>query len=303
MTDRQAGQLQQANLLWQLKDYAACQKVIDSIPTDAFVRAEVDLLRGRLAMREARQLKKQFGAEATAAEREQVQKHYQEAIKILRQAQDDPLGEVAIRQSMYLIGLCLLEMGDSERRPGPVASGRGASIRKRKRGWRPACKKPICCSACTATKTRWPSIGMVLGGIHEKRAFANRWISPKKFRARILKAYQYLPRSRQIRRSGAAGRADVAAVPASAKRAAGGRNLSHLGPGRSPHSRKPCPNPRPAKPAAADASCIAPRARTSNTWPRSNSPSANIPTTSGKGPNAIWPATSSPPPCRCWKNI
>ncbi len=98
MTDRHTGQLQQANLLWQLKDYAACQKLIDSIPTDAFVRAEVDLLRGRLAMREARQLKKQFGAEATSAQQEQVQKQYQEAIKILRQAQDDPLGEVAIRQ-------------------------------------------------------------------------------------------------------------------------------------------------------------------------------------------------------------
>ncbi len=71
-TDRHTGQLQQANLLWQLKDYAACQKMIDSIPTDAFVRAEVDLLRGRLAMREARQLKKQFGPEATPAQHEQV---------------------------------------------------------------------------------------------------------------------------------------------------------------------------------------------------------------------------------------
>ena len=189
-TDRQAGQLQQANLLWQMKDYAACQKVIEEIPADAFLRAEVDLLRGRLAMHEARNLKKQLGAEATEAEREQVQQHYQEAIKILRQAQDDPLGEVAIRQSMYLIGLCLMEMGDSTAALAQFQRTHKVYL-DTPEGLAAGLEEADLLRALHRDDDALAEYRQVLGGIREKPAFSNRWIGAKKFRARILKAYQY----------------------------------------------------------------------------------------------------------------
>jgi tetratricopeptide (TPR) repeat protein len=189
-TDRQAGQLQQANLLWQMKDYAACQKVLDEIPADAFLRAEVDLLRGRLAMREAHHLKEQLAAEATDAEREQVQQHYQEAIKILRLAQDDPLGEVAIRQSMYLIGLCLLEMGDSKAALAQFQRTRSV-YQDTPEGLAAGLEEADLLRVLHRDDDALGEYRQVLGGIREKPAFSNRWIGAKKFRARIMSAYQY----------------------------------------------------------------------------------------------------------------
>ncbi len=188
--DRHAGQLQQAQLLWQMKDYAACQKVIDEIPADAFMRAEVDLLRGRLAMHEARNLRRQLGAESSEADREQVRQHYQDAIKILRQAQDDPLGEVAIRQSMYLIGVCLMEMGDSTAALAQFQRTRGVYL-DTPEGLAAGLEEADLLRGLHRDEEALAEYRQVLGGIHEKPAFSNRWIGPKKFRARILKAYQY----------------------------------------------------------------------------------------------------------------
>ncbi|HTU26026.1 MAG TPA: tetratricopeptide repeat protein [Pirellulales bacterium] len=190
LSDRQAGLLQQANLLWQTKDYAACQKTLDEIPADAFLRAEVDLLRGRLTMRAARDVKKQYGAEPTEEQREEIQQHYQEAIKILRQAQDDPLGEMAIRQSMYLIGLCLLEMGDSNAALAQLHRTRSVYLDTQE-GIAAGLDEADLLRALHRDDDALAEYRQVLGSIKEKPAFANRWIAPKKFRDRILQAFQY----------------------------------------------------------------------------------------------------------------
>jgi tetratricopeptide (TPR) repeat protein len=195
-TDRHTGQLQQANLLWQLRDYAACQKVTDEIPSDAYARAEVDLLRGRLSLREARNLRKQFGEDATPTEREQVEQHYQETIKILRKAQDDPLGEIAIRQSMYLIGLCLLEMGDTPAALAQLQRTRNV-YQDTPEGLAAGLREADLLLSQQRDEDALAAYRQVLGGIHEKPVFSNRWISPKQFRTRILKAYQHFLESQK----------------------------------------------------------------------------------------------------------
>ena len=263
-TDRQAGQLQQANLLWRTKEYAACQKVLDEIPADAFLRAEVDLLRGRLAMREAHQLKQKLGAESTEADREQVQQHYQEAIKILRQAQDDPLGEVAIRQSMYLIGLCLLEMGDSTAALAQLHRTRSVYL-DTPEGLAAGLEEADLLRALHRDDDALAEYRQVLGGIHEKPPFSNRWIGAKKFRDRILKAFQYYVEGQHYdqavqlaeRMSPLFPQAQSVQLVAETYRTWARTEV------RLP---KRFPNRSRARHDAADANCIASPARNSSTW-------------------------------------
>ena len=172
-----------------MKDYAACQKVVDQFPADA-LRAPGSRPAPRRWQCAMRATSGESLCRLDRGRPRAISASYQEAIKILRQAQDDPLGEVAIRQSMYLIGVCLLEMGDStaalaqfQRTRGVYLDTLGGTRRGFGRGRLAAVSAPG--RGCTG------SYRQVLGGIREKPPFANRWITPKKFRARVLEAYQY----------------------------------------------------------------------------------------------------------------
>ncbi len=52
LSDRETGLLDDAQLLWQLDDFAACAQALDRIPADAFIRPEAELLRGQISLRQ-----------------------------------------------------------------------------------------------------------------------------------------------------------------------------------------------------------------------------------------------------------
>ncbi len=91
---------------------------------------------------------------------------------------------------MYLIGLCLLEMGDQNAALAQLKRTRSV-YSETQEGLAAGLQEADLLLGMHREEDALDVYRMVLGGIHAKRTFANRWISPKKFRARILKAYQY----------------------------------------------------------------------------------------------------------------
>jgi len=84
---------------------------LDKIPPEAKNRAEAIIVRGRVLIHKARQLKNDPAE--TAEDQCKARQEYQAAIKALRHAQGrDTLSNKANRKAMYLIGVCFLELGD-----------------------------------------------------------------------------------------------------------------------------------------------------------------------------------------------
>ncbi len=108
---RYAGLLEQAHILFELDRPADCLATLDEIPPTAANRAEATVLRGRLMMRRAREITRR--EEVSADEQVQAQNDYRAAIKTLLAAEgQDTLSTRATGKSMYLIGVCYLELGD-----------------------------------------------------------------------------------------------------------------------------------------------------------------------------------------------
>ncbi|MBN2477089.1 MAG: tetratricopeptide repeat protein [Pirellulales bacterium] len=107
---RHEGLLQRAQILLRLGRIPECMTTLDEIPADAKNHAEAVIIRGRILMHEARELKNRQNA--TAEDQLQAQGKYEKAIKTLQFAQGrDTLKTQATRKAMYLIGVCYLEMG------------------------------------------------------------------------------------------------------------------------------------------------------------------------------------------------
>ena len=114
LTERQrhSGWLRQAKILFQKGEPKQCLAVLAQIPPSDSTFPQSAVLTGRILMREAAQLKQDWQSQAQQSGREAFEKKYDQAIDILRRGQDDPLAVNAVRQSMYLIGRCLLEKDD-----------------------------------------------------------------------------------------------------------------------------------------------------------------------------------------------
>ncbi len=107
--ERSQGLIQRAQILIDMGRIEPCSSTLSEIPSNAANRADILLLQGRVLMEQARSLAKTTSESAQA----EVRTKYQAAIKILRQAQShDTLAAQATRKSMYLIGVCYLELVD-----------------------------------------------------------------------------------------------------------------------------------------------------------------------------------------------
>ncbi len=107
---RNAGLIERAQILLRLNRPAECRVALEQLPPDAENRAEAMVLYGRLLIDQARMLS--APADAPPEDRQPAEAKYEEAIHTLRQAQGiDTLTTQATRKAMYLIGVCLLEMG------------------------------------------------------------------------------------------------------------------------------------------------------------------------------------------------
>ncbi len=189
-TDRENGMLEEARLLWQQDDFAACSAALDRIPADAFIRPEVELLRGQIRLRSARELKEKLTAQSSADDRQAVKNRFEETIKALRRAQDDPLGDQAIRQSMYLIGVCLLEMGDTRAALAQFQRTRDLYF-DTPEGIAAGLQDADLLLEAGRDEPALDSLRQMLAAIPDTPEFSNPWIPTAEFRTRVLTDFQH----------------------------------------------------------------------------------------------------------------
>jgi len=108
---RAGGLLQRAEIQLNLGKLAECRQTLAKIPPGTTAHHEAIVLQGRILIREAQAL--QRGTDDADRKSKAGQK-YQEALQTLRRAQDqERLSDPAVPKAMYLIGVCLVETGDS----------------------------------------------------------------------------------------------------------------------------------------------------------------------------------------------
>jgi TolA-binding protein len=186
---RQEGLLQRAEILLRQGNVAQCTATLENIPADARRAAEVSLLRGQMLLREAQSLKNKEGA--TAEDQQHAREKYQAAIDILRLAQShDTLDAQATPKAMYLIGTCLLELGDD-----PAA----LSQFERTRAQYPDTPEATAASFQQAELARQmghdadaiTAYRRALGSVTDPATYSNPWLSVEQMRGRMLAAIQY----------------------------------------------------------------------------------------------------------------
>lgn len=107
--ERSQGLVQRAQIQIEMGRVESCENTLSEISANVDNRSDVMLLRGRVLMEQARSLKKNVKESGEA----RIRAKYEAAIKVLREAQThDTLVNEASRKSMYLIGVCFLELSD-----------------------------------------------------------------------------------------------------------------------------------------------------------------------------------------------
>ena len=201
--DRHAGLLEQAQIHFKLKEIDNCLKTLDQIPVESIVGAEAALLRGRLMLRAANARAKQFGETPTPEQTQTLRTDYEQVIGVLRRAQQDPLAIKAIRQSMYLIGVCYLHLGDQHAALAQFERTRKVYLDTRE-GLAAGLQEADLLLADGKDDEAVAAYCLVLSAIPADVKFANPFIPSQKFRTRVLQAFDHfqsqgdIPRAVQI---------------------------------------------------------------------------------------------------------
>jgi tetratricopeptide (TPR) repeat protein len=192
--ERQLANLREAELYWKLNDIAHCGEALDRIPAESASSANAAILRGRILVHDAETARAALPADADADEdaRNAVRKKFQEALAVLRRAQQDPLNTQVIGKAMYLIGICYLKLEDTsaaldqlrrtsriyENTPEGLAAGLEEADLLRHLGQHDR--------AVPAYAAVFDGIGRNLPGEAD-----NPWVTREQFRTRALEAYNF----------------------------------------------------------------------------------------------------------------
>jgi tetratricopeptide (TPR) repeat protein len=112
--ERQQATLLEAELCWKLGDVPGCSAAIERIPTESPWVCDATILRGRMLLHDAIKARDALMANADDAARGNVREKFQEALAVLRRARQDPLNTRVIGKAMYLMGVCYLNLEDTE---------------------------------------------------------------------------------------------------------------------------------------------------------------------------------------------
>ncbi len=185
---RHAGMLERAQIMLRLGKMAECKAALAKIPSNAANRADAIILRGRVLMHEAGELKSK--PDPMAEDLQQARLKYSEAIKVLIQAQGrDTLSTQATRKAMYLIGQCYLQR--EEYRAALAQFGR---IRR----LHPETPEALAASFQEGELARQfgrndeavAQYGRALGAVSDPDNFNNPWLTLDELRHGMLAAYQ-----------------------------------------------------------------------------------------------------------------
>lgn len=185
----QEGLMQRARILLAMGKADECTATLQRIPTRSPLRAEATVLRGRVQMHQADAMKN--ATDPSPQQLKETRLKYEEAIKTLQLAQGrDTLRNQATRKAMYLIGVCLKEIGDYR-----------AALRQfvRTRQLFPETPEGMAASFEEADISR--ELGRdddavagyrrALNSLEDPRTFSNPWIHVQEMQLRMLDAYEY----------------------------------------------------------------------------------------------------------------
>jgi TolA-binding protein len=189
---RQQANLREAELYWRLNALAKCSAALDKIPPDSALSANAAILRGRILVHDAETARAALPADADENARGAVRKKFQNALAVLRRAQQDPLNTQVIGKAMYLIGICYLKLEDSsaaldqfrrtsriyENTPEGLAAGLEEAELLRQLGQHD--------QAVATYAAVFEGVGRTMPGESD-----NPWVSRDQFRMRALDAYNF----------------------------------------------------------------------------------------------------------------
>ena len=164
------------------------------------------------------------------------QQLYDDTIKLLRKAQDDPLADRAIRQSMYLIGVCLLETGDVARAEQAQFERTRDLYRDSPEGIAAGLQVADLLLAAEARRAGAGGLRRMLAAIPETPSSAIPGFRRPSFAAESWPLIS-ISSTRRSTRTAWAHRVDVPAISPDPVRPPGGRDLSLLGPQPAARSR------------------------------------------------------------------
>lgn len=184
--ERSRGLIQRAQIQIEMGRVEACEDTLREIPANVDNRSDVMLLRGRVLMEQARRLKKNVKESGES----KVRAKYEAAIKVLREAQThDTLVNEASRRSMYLIGVCFLDLSDpkaaltqfvrtrtlyADTAEGQAANFQEAELHRQ----------------AGRDNEALAAYRRVISPVHELDSYANPWLPLDTLRTRLVDAYR-----------------------------------------------------------------------------------------------------------------
>ncbi len=188
---RHRGLMQRAQILLRLGQIPECVATLDKIPSGARNRADAIIMRGQILMREAETLRDK--PDATNNDRLLARQKYQKAIKVLRSSQgQDTLRTQATRKSMYLIGMCYLEMGGEFNRAAMEQFARTSrTYEGMPEGLAASFQEGELSRQLGRSTEALAAYRRTLSEIDDPQNYSNPWISLGDLRTRLLTAYQY----------------------------------------------------------------------------------------------------------------
>jgi TolA-binding protein len=187
--DRQQGLLLKARIELRMDKLDDCRKTIQEIPDDSTEHAMAMVLGARTTMREAELENGAGGDDSEDKKRDRLAK-YEQAVKTLRLAETGAVpGSDAMRQAMYLIGVCFMDSGDPRAANDQLTrlhkvfpdSPEGAAA---------------CLQQAELSRRAGHDLEMlaeyrrVLGGLDKAIAYFNPGIPPAELKTRLTDAYQ-----------------------------------------------------------------------------------------------------------------
>ena len=193
-SDRYQGLLQRAQIQFRLGNTEDCLKTLEQIPSGAAILADALVIRGQIMLSEARELRNSLdqGDDARPDDLEaEIEEKYRQAMTTFRAAQSrDTLTTQASRKAVYLIGICLKELGDF-----PKAADEFSRTCRVYADTAEAMAADFELAELLRQLERneeaLAAYARTLGSVVDTRNYSNQWLTLNELQTRTLAAYAY----------------------------------------------------------------------------------------------------------------
>ncbi len=187
-TEKQEGTIFRAGVLLKMNRIKECYAALDEIPASSKWRGAAMTLRGQAMLAEALTNRDK---EAEAGGVGEWRKEIEAAIEILRKAQGvDSLGAPTTRQSMYLIGVCFLELKEYKAAAEQFARTRSA-FADFPEGVAAAAQCAEIARQAGKDEDMLSDYRRALSGVNDAESYVNQWMPVDVIKTRLTNSLRY----------------------------------------------------------------------------------------------------------------